>query len=451
MAHETARLANYAASLRNKDIPPEVLRRAKDCLIDTVAVAIYGQDAPWSRIITAQARANGQPGKSRVLADGMPPVRAEAAALANGVLCHATEMDSLRKPGSGVHPGAVLVSAGLAVAQERGSSGEALLTAVVAGCEAMFRIGKATKHTSEARGFHAPGLTGPFGAAATTGQLFGMDAQTMTRAFGVAGSLCGGLMQFAAGSDGGMVKKLHLGRAAENGIVAARLADAGFDGPSTVLEGKLGFLNAYCAESDVAALTNGLGKDWETLKICFKRYPCHITAHTSVFAIEQLRREHRFNGDDVAEVVIDGARRMAELNGNPSPTDMSMASYSIPFCAAVALLRDSTDPDSFSESALNDAAMQALRLRIRVIATGGGGHADWTTSTRITLKDGRVFERRQEDFPGTPSMPLDAGELHRKFITLTRRLGDARAQNLFERLEHIERETHLDWLHATAA
>ena len=169
-----------------------------------------------------------------------------------------------------------------------------LLTALVAGCETMFRVGKATRHSTESRGFHAPGLTGPFGSAAATGHLFGLSAEQMARAFGVAGSLCGGLMQFAAGSDGGMVKKLHLGRAAENGIVAARLAQAGFDGPTTVLEGRLGFLKAYCEQSDVAALTGGLGSDFETLRICFKRYPSHITAHTVVYAIERLRAEHRF-------------------------------------------------------------------------------------------------------------------------------------------------------------
>jgi len=447
MAHETVRLATYAASLRYEDIPAQILRRAKDCLIDTVGVCLYGEQAPWSRIVAEQARQAASPGRSRIFATGIPPVSAEAAARANGVLAHATEMDSLRKPGSGVHPGAVLVSAALAAAQERGAGGKALLTALVGGCEAMFRIGRATRHSAESRGFHAPGLTGPFGAAAASGYLFGLKPNAMTRAFGIAGSLCGGLMQFAAGSDGGMVKKLHIGRAAENGIVAAHLAEAGFDGPSTILEGKMGFLASYCEQSDIEALASGLGEDYETLKICFKRYPCHITAHTPVHAMEVLRANHGFSGADVESVVIDGAKRIAEFNANQDPTDLSMASYSIPYCVAIALLRDTSNPDSFDESALHDPAMKDLRHRIRIVSTGGGGHSDWTTTSRVTLKDGRVFEQHQSDFPGTPSMPLSSEQLEHKFMSLTRRMDNSTAKRLYERLNRIEHEADLDWLH----
>lgn len=446
MANETVQLAAYAANLRYEDIPAPVLRRAKDCLIDTVGVAFYGERANWSRIIAAQARSAASPGRSRIFATDMPPVGAEAAARANGVLAHATEMDSLRKPGAGVHPGAVLVPAAVAAAQERGADGRALLTALVGGCEAMFRIGNATHHSAEGRGFHAPGLTGPFGGAAAAGHLFGLSPEAMTRAFGIAGSLCGGLMQFAAGNDGGMVKKLHIGRAAENGIVAARLAEAGFDGPSTILEGKFGFLASYCEESDAGALVGGLGEDYETLKICFKRYPCHITAHTPVYAMELLREQHGFGGADVESVVIDGAKRIAEFNGNQDPADPSQAGYSIPFCVAVALLRDTSNPDSFDEAALQDPTMRELRRRISVVSTGGGGHSDWTTTSRVTLKDGRVFDQAQADFPGTPSMPLNAAQLEKKFFALTRRLGDGPAKKLYERLNRIEEEANLDWL-----
>lgn len=450
MAQETTRLAGYAANLRYEDIPARVLERAKACVADTVAIALYGERAHWSQIILRNTRQHGGAGRSRVLASAMPAVSAEAAARANGVLAHATEMDSLRKPGAGVHPGAVLVPAALAIAQETGAHGKALLTAVVAGCEAMFRIGKATHHSAEGRGFHAPGLTGPFGAAAAAGSLFGLSGDAMTRAFGIAGSLCGGLMQFAASADGGMIKKLHIGRAAENGITAARLARDGFDGPSTILEGKLGFLASYCAHSEPEALVARLGEDYETLNICFKRYPCHITAHTPVHAIELLRERHGFSAADVDQVVIDGAKRMADFNGNQQPADLAMASYSIPFCVAIALSRDTSNPDSFDDTALGDATMRALRERIRVISTGGGGHADWTTTTHVTLRDGRVFEQDQADFPGTPSMPLDHPQLEKKFLSLTRSLGPAAAR-LFERLDNIENEPDLDWLQGPQA
>ena len=156
----------------------------------------------------------------------------------------------------------------LAVAQERGIGGRALIAAVVAGGEVMIRIGRATKHNNETRGFHAPGTTGPFGGAIAVGRLLKFDAATMTNALGIAGSLSCGLLEFAKSGTGAMVKRLHLGRAAESGVLAASLAAEGFTGPVSVLEGEFGFLNVFCGEDDVGALTRGLGEDCATCASC---------------------------------------------------------------------------------------------------------------------------------------------------------------------------------------
>ncbi len=218
MANETVRLAEFAAGLRFEAIPPEVVRRAKHCIIDAVAVIIYGNALPWSRIIASYAERSGPGGRSRILGSTGPAVQAGAAALANGALAHAFEMDTLTKPGTGCHPGAALFVPALAVAQDqpaRRLGGRDLITAVVAGAEVMLRIGHATLHSNEQRGFHAPGTTGPFGGAAAVGRLLGFDAATMTNALGIAGSLSCGLLEFARSGTGAMVKRLHLGRAAE--------------------------------------------------------------------------------------------------------------------------------------------------------------------------------------------------------------------------------------------
>ena len=124
-------------------------------------------------------------------------------------------------PRTGVHPGATLLVPALAVAQDRGVGGRDLIAAVVAGAEVMIRIGRATKHNQEKRGFHAPGTTGPFGAAIAAGRCMNFDMERMTNALGIAGSLTGGLMEFARSGTGAMVKRLHLGRAAESGVLAA--------------------------------------------------------------------------------------------------------------------------------------------------------------------------------------------------------------------------------------
>jgi 2-methylcitrate dehydratase PrpD len=235
MANETVQLAEYAAGLKYEDLPAPVIQRAKDCIADTVATILFGYDLPWSRIIVDYAKRNGAGGRSRILGAGEVPVHAPAAALANGAIANAFEMDNLTQPNSGSHPGATTFSAALAIAQERGLSGRETIVAVVAGWETMIRIGRATKHSNERRGFHAPGTTGPLGAAVACGRLMRFDAERMTNAIGIAASTAGGLLEFARSGTGAMVKRLHLGRAAEGGVLAASLAADGFTGPKSAI------------------------------------------------------------------------------------------------------------------------------------------------------------------------------------------------------------------------
>lgn len=442
----TAQLARFAASLTLDAVPDDVVQRARDCLLDSVAIALKGGDMPWSRIVVDYVRGEKSSGNSHVFGHDDMSVSASLAGLANGVLCHAMELDSLRKPGAGVHPGAIVVPAALAAAQEVGASGRELLQAIIAGVEVVMRVGASTHHSAEPRGFHAPGLTGPFGAAAAAGRIYGLDGERMNAAFGIAASTAGGLMQFSAEGAGAMVKRLHIGRAAQSGIQAARLAALGLDGPRQALEGKKGFLNAYCAEQDLNAITDGLGTRFETLLLCFKRYPCHITAHTAVFAIESLRKDAGLAADSIERIVVEGTDRMATANGNQFPTDPAMANYSIPFCVAAALTAAPDDPDTFEPARLDDPAVRGLLGRIEVVSDGRHSHSDWKTKTIVTLRDGTAIERVVAEFPGTPAMPLTAEDLKRRFEVMTGRQDPARMRDLFERLVDIDNQKSVGWI-----
>jgi 2-methylcitrate dehydratase PrpD len=446
MAHETKTLAEYAAAVRGEHLPETVVQRVKDCIADTVATIAYGADLPWSRIVTDYAERMGAGGKSRILAPGGAAVQPPFAALANGALAHAFELDNLTWPSTGVHPGATLLSSTLAVAQARGIGGRELIAAFAAGCETMIRIGRATKHNNEIRGFHAPGTTGPFGAAIAVGRLLQFDAARMSNAIGIAGSLACGLLEFARSGDGAMVKRLHLGRAAESGVLAAHLAESGFTGPSSVLEGQFGFLNVYCGDHDAAALTRALGTEHATLSIMLKRFPCHITAHTSVQAASDLIREHRHAAADVASIHIEGNDRMATINSFTAPADLMMAQYSIPFCVALAHYRDPRDPRSFDDAAVTDQRIRALASRVTIGNPGGAKGRTLECTMRVTLKDGRVLTRRAEDFKGTPASPLDRAELKEKFLLLTAHCDGGAMAALFERLMRLEDERDLSWL-----
>src|SRR5579862_6446304 len=317
MADETVTLARYAAGLRYEDLPPAVVGKAKDIVADTVAACICGAEMPWSRIVIDYAERTGPGGVSRILGR-CTQVQAPSAALANGALAHAFELDSLTRPGAGAHPGATVLPPALAVAQEIGATGKALIAAVVAGNEVMIRIGRATGHTNEARGFHAPGTTGPFGAAVACGLLLGLDERKMTNAIGIAGSLAGGLLEFAKG-DGGMVKRLHLGRASEAGVMAASLAAAGFTGPRTIIEGEFGFLKVFCTEWDESHLTKGLGNDFVIMSAVLKRYPVHATAHAPVRAVRDLLFFQQKTANEIASITVTAGPRMIERNNIAEP------------------------------------------------------------------------------------------------------------------------------------
>jgi 2-methylcitrate dehydratase PrpD len=449
----TLELAKYASALRYEDIPGPVVQRAKDCIADTIAAIAFGADLPWSRMILGYAGERGVGGKSRVLAPGGARLQAPMAAFANGALAHAFEMDNLTWPNTGVHPGGTMCTSALAVAQERGIGGRKLLAAVIAGSEVMIRVGRATKHNNEGRGFHAPGTTGPFGGAVASGSLLKFDRVKMTNALGIAGSLACGLLEFAKSGTGAMVKRLHLGRAAESGVLAASLAESGFTGPVSVLEGTFGFLNVYCGDSDPGALTRGLGEEWATLRIMLKRFPMHITSHTSVQAIEDLRREHGYDAADVASIHIDGNQKMATVNNIPSPADLMMAQYSLPFNVALAHYRNPRDPASFNLKTFNDPAIRdlALRVSISVADEGKHGHSSIASTVTVTLNDGRKLIRRVDSFKGTPEQPLDRAEMREKFLLLTRHCDRNAMERLFERLQNIEAERSLDWVEVSAA
>jgi len=452
MAQETLQLANYAAALRIGDLPPAVVQRAKDAIADTIAAIAFGAALPWSRIIVDYAKRRGAGGKAHVFAPGGARLHAPMAALANGALAHAFEMDNLTWPNTGVHPGATMCMPALAVAQERGIGGRELIAAVIAGAEVMIRIGRATKHNNENRGFHAPGTTGPFGGAVAVGRLLKFDAAKMTNALGIAGSLSCGLLEFARSGTGAMVKRLHLGRAAESGVLAASLAEAGFTGPQSVLEGPFGFLNVYCGENDVAALTRGLGEEWATLRIMLKRFPVHITSHTSVQAIEDLRREHGYAAADVASIHIAGNQKMATVNNIPAPADLMMAQYSLPFCVALAHHHDARDPASFNAKSFNDPAIRSLASRVTISVADEARHAHTISSTvTVNLNDRRALTRRVDGFKGTPELPLDRAEMREKFLLLTRHCNRTAMVRLFERLQNIEGERNLDWIKVEGA
>lgn len=430
-------LAGFAAGLTLSKVPAAVIERAKDCIIDTVGVAAFGARFPWSRMLLEHARLYGAGGPCTVF--GVPGLKLSApfAALANGGLTHANEQDSLRQPGSGVHAGATIVPALLAAAEETGANGERTLTAFIAATEVLFRIGLSSHHSSEKLGFHAPGLTGPYGATVAAGLIYGLSAEQLVNAMGIAGSLSCGVLAFTKAQQGAMVKRLHMGRACESGILAARLAQQGYTGPETILEGRFGFLEVFCKDGEAALLTKGLGEDWEVLRICMKRYACHATSHPPVQALREAMAREGFAGDDVESISVQSSDKVMSHHIIPEPNDIMQGQYSLPFNLALALYRDPDDAAAFDESAVQDERIRALCRRI-TFALDKDAKTAWSSRMQIRLKDGRSVTAEGETFKGMPKDPLSRAELHRKFSLLMK--GQAGAEGLFDHLAALEKQ-----------
>lgn len=416
-ASPTRVLAEFGASLEAGSIPAHVMTKAAESILDSVGVCIYAAKLSWSQPVIDYARMNGAGGSSTILGTRYK-ASAPMAALANGALAHGFEMDNLRQPSMGVHAGSTIVPALLSVADDVGANGSDVLAAFVASNEVMSRIGLASHNTAEKLGFHSPGLTGPFGAAVATGRLLKLNAKQMINAFGIAGSLCSGLLAFSKAGNGGMVKRLHTGRAAESGVLAAKLAAANFEGPDVVLEGKFGLFEAFTRDPHMDQLVTGLGTDWETLKIAVKCYAAHVTAHTPVQTLEGLQKEHGFKGDDIAEIHVATSEKALSHHDIKQAKDVASAQYSLPICLATAAYRDPKDPASFLNDPHKDAGIMGLAQRVVVSLNEESHNNPWATHLRVVLKDGRAFEAKRHDFRGAPSNPMSTEELDAKFLAL---------------------------------
>jgi 2-methylcitrate dehydratase PrpD len=245
------RVAALAADVRARGLPPElradVARRVLDLLGNSLAATI---EQP-GRTATAVARSWGGEAQSTLIGGGGLKLPAPSAALVNGTLAHSLDFDDTHLP-SVLHPSSAVIPAALAVAEARGSSGAAMLDAAGVGIEVTVRLGMAGYDRELGnsiffeRGLHATSICGTIGAAVAVAMLNGLDAGGIADAAGIAASMGAGIIE--ANRTGGTVKRMHCGWAAHSGVVAASLAEHGLTGPPTVLEGRFGFLQAFCGD-----------------------------------------------------------------------------------------------------------------------------------------------------------------------------------------------------------
>lgn len=413
-------IAEFASKLNYQDLPEPVVTIIKHSFIDAIACAIFGSTKVWSEMARDIVVAENQSGTCVFPSfpkSGLPP---SSAALLLGSYCHAFELDNLRFPGAGVHPGAVIMCPLVALAREYGLSGRKLIVSAVVGVEALSRLGLATKHSLENRGFHAPGVIGPVGGAIACATALGANPKQIMNASGIAASMSAGLLAFAKSDGGGMIKRLHLGRSAEAGVRAAQLAMRGFEGPDTAVDGQFGLLEAFCPEFNKIVLTEELGSRWESLSICFKTFPAHITAHAPLMATLELLQTCNLSISEISRITIYASKKVVSHHNIKQPHDIMQAQYSVPFCVAAGLVVDLSDPENFSLDLLYNPAVLSILEKIEVFEHDRSAEHSWHARVRISMQGGQEFENDAAQFRGLPTMPMSDEDISQKFCLLTK-------------------------------
>jgi len=421
-AGATAQLAEFASALRFGDLPAEVVAHAKLCLLDTLGCGLYGSTLPWVAILR-ETIATVDDGRRAGLWGSGGGASVPNAALINGTAVHAFELDDLH-PRSILHPGAVVVSAAMAAAAHTGErSGRDLITALVAGYEAGSRVGMSMGAAHLSAGWHPTGTHGTLAAAAGAGSILGLDGERMLHAIGTAGSQSSGLMSAQFSS---MVKRLNAGHAAWSGTTAALLAQHGFLGIPDLLENSYGgYLSTFSPSSDLSLVTEGLGEDWQVVRVGFKPYSTNGSCHPTIDALLDMEAEHGITVSDVDHVDIECSTATFKHVGWPyEPVSVTSAQMNLPYIVAVVLTDGDAFVDQFSPERIVDPDLIAFSRRVSVAADPEidalGDTARHLTRIAVHLNDGRVLRDLRRHARGSAASPLPAADVERKFTKLAR-------------------------------
>jgi 2-methylcitrate dehydratase PrpD len=420
----TRKLSEFTAGLRFDKLPAEVVERTRLLVLDHVGIALRARHAAALNDAMSSALTNlglGA-GAASVIGDDngyAPP----AAAFYNGNLAHSLDFDDTHARGS-IHPSAPIIPAAFAAAEMAGAGGRDIIAGIVAGYEVQIRLSIALKPSDHyARGFHPTATCGVFGAAAAAARVFGLSAEQIADAFGLAGSQAAGSMQFLL--DGAWNKPFHTGYAAMGGLIAASFAAQGFRGAGQALEGKAGFLHAYAPDADPQAAIALLGERFETMDIAVKPYPSCRYGHAAMDALIDLRAANDIDYHEIESVEVGLPRTGWNLIGDPesdkqSPKNYVDGQFSMPFVAAVALRDGKMGWDSYAPH-LEDSETLALCKRIRAVVDPKV-EAEFPAHMGglVHVRTGRgEFEKMVVIARGEPENFLSAAEMRAKFDDLT--------------------------------
>jgi 2-methylcitrate dehydratase PrpD len=444
----TLPLAAHVDGIGLERLPEAVIAKAKLCVLDALGSALAGasHDAIASLVaaVRPQPLGRGLAGAS-VWGFGLR-TGAPMAALVNASMTHAVNADDAHKESMG-HPGTVVIPAAIAVGEMLGAPGAAVLEATVAGYECLLRVGIGVGVASHReRGWYATGTLGPFGAAAAAAKLLKLGRDGIAGAIGLAGAQASGLWAFTA--DGSLANIVYPGRAAESGVLAALLVRNGLSGPRRVLEAPDGgFLRAMSDASAPDLVLADLGRRFMILDVSLKPYPCSRTTHAPIDACLAIRARlaaeagwlERLRRITVRTYAV--AKRQADI---PEPTTEWMATLSIPYTVAVALVEGRVEVEHFTRRFMDSPRIRAVMRKVEVVVDDGISAAfpgKWSCRVEVDGENGERTAQGVEAARGDPRNPMAPDEVRAKFHALTGGLVTREArERISDVVEHLDRE-----------
>jgi 2-methylcitrate dehydratase PrpD len=446
MATITQELIHNVLDTKYEDFSSDVIRDAKNQLIDIVAVTVSGANAPGTSMLTDLVRQWGGSKEATILALG-DQVPLPHAAMINSIQCRSYDHEVVGPYPFGQNEGkfaghveSTTVPCALSVAEYVGASGKDLISAVVLGGDLAARVAIAQELRFD-NPFDPVGTANAFGAAGLTGRLMGLNETQMMNAFGILTNLVAG--GFRSLWDGVHTFKLYGATAAKNSIISVQLASKGFTGLKDPLLGPLGYFACYCPSYQPEFLTRDLGKQFY-VKGCHKKYPSCYGNHIVIDCALDVLQEHDINAEDIVEVTIGIAPGQVDSYLN-QPFQMGdsqpKALFNFYYSAASALLRRGARVEHYTEEAIREPEVVELAGRTNVVATQQKNGA---AELKVKMKDGKEYSTvyKHPHMRGYPLYPLTKEELTEKYwnnINFSKVVSKENAEKALDMLENLEK------------
>lgn len=409
-------LADYVVAERDRAIPPEAFHWAKRSVIDWCAATAPGALLQPATGLAGALHEDIGRGNARLFPSGTRAT-ARTAAIVNAAASHTVEFDDIFRDAI-YHPSTPVVSAALAVAEDRDLGGDDFLRAVIVGYEISTRIALVMGR-AHYKFWHNTATIGSFGAAAAAASALALDRDGVAHAIGLVGTMAAGLQQaFRSDSD---TKPMHGAHAADTGVLCAQAAAHGVRGVLDILEGEVGFGAAMSGDCDWSLATGGLGEDYNITRMTTKNHGCCGHAFAAIDAATTVAEAHGLSAADIERIEIGGYSATVEICGNHDHRTPYEGKFCVPYLVATAITHGSVRLDAFSEERLTDPGTAALAQKVTV-------HLDpeidrdfphrRAARIRVETTDGRVLEHFQPTRKGDPELPFSDDDISAKFREL---------------------------------